>query len=259
MSKKKVTAISGTITLDLSKASTVPEDSDRLQLAAQVLTIKDDGGFAAAAEIVSTCAKRIRAHEEDWEGSKKLAHEAHASICATLKRLTGPYVKVREVLESKMRVYRNEQERLNAAAQAKIQESGTELKNELLQEAKGLRRMGDIKEAKRLEAQAETVILDVALPDVKPEVPNLQERRPMKGYCDKPMELIVAVAEGRVALLQNIIVRGGGVEEVPIIEINDRALQYLAKSLGEDISLRFPGCRAKAELSFAFTADKSNG
>lgn len=251
---KELTLLGSTVTLDLTVKADAPADSDRLALAAKVLEVKDDGAYATAAEIIQTCAARIKAHEDIWAPARQTSHLAHKTITETITKLTRPYTVIRSILETKMKDYRNAQEAAKVARETEIRDSGNALQKELADKARELRRAGDIRGAKELEAQAGTVITDIVLPDAKPEVQGLTEKRPWQPVIEKPMALIVAVAEGRVPLLHTIPKRGGGEEEFPILEINMAVLKHYVQTLGPDIAQKLPGIKAEKGLTFSVKA-----
>ena len=246
---KKPAALAGTISINLDREPDLPKDADRLTLAAATLTVTDEFTYERAADLLKSAVQRITTVEEFFEDSKSLAFKLHKSITSKIAFLTGPYRKVRETLEGKMKVYRLAQDEATKKATEEIQASGTELKQELEKRAEDARMVGNIKLAKELEAQAATVIVDVVLPDSRPDVEGIGERRPWKGKIRNEMELIVAVAEGRYPLMVTIIKKSGEVVEMPILEINQSVVDYICKRTEKDTKI--PGIDAYEDLDFS--------
>ena len=147
-----------------------------------------------------------------------------------------------------MRPYLQDLKEAKFESESQIKETGEAAKRELLAKAKELRRQGMIREAKALEAEAGEVITDVVLADQSPEVEGLQDKWPWKGVCESPMDLIIAVAEGRQALTVSIEVKGE-LREVPILIPNEQAINYFARKLQN--SMKIAGCKARQDVQFA--------
>lgn len=241
-------ALSGEVTINLDKAPDMPADAERLMVAATSLNVDTPEGFERAGELVLACSNRVTTIETFFEDDKVMANKLHKSITMKISKLTGPYKAVREVLEAKLKVFIRVSEYKDEQIAEEISTSGNALKDDLLKRSKDARMVGDIKLAKELEAQASTVVTDMVIPDSVPEVDGLGLRRPWKGEVENVMELIVAIAEGRVPLVHTVV-RGGNAEELPLLEVNESVLNYIAKRLGKD--MKIPGCRAYEDISFA--------
>lgn len=245
--------LAGVISVDMSQVPKLPGDLDRIKLAAETLEVKDDATFKRAAELLKTCAERITLVETEYEQMRVLTNLMHKEVTGKIKKYSGPYVKLRDLLEEKMKPFRLAQIESAKQVQNEIHLAGTELKQELTKQAEEARMVGNIKLARELERQAEEVVTYVIVADTKPDVDGLGERMPWKGVCKNVMQLIAAVAEGRVPLMHTVVRRGGATEELPIIEVNPVVLTYLAKRKGENLAL--PGCVAELDLQFVNKGD----
>ena len=248
MATKKETPLGGSVTINLDKLPDMPGDKDRLLLAAQTLVVNDDATYARGADLRESAQQRIRTIEAFFESDKKTSHSLWQSICTKIRTLSTPYSSVVMLVEPKMKNWRLEQERVKAETERALAAASEDVQTDLAEQARIARREGDIRTAKALEAQAREVVTDVVLPSTKPEVDNLTERRPWIGVIDKPMETIVAVAEGRVPLLHTITVRGE-VREEPLLIVNPAVVTFYAKKLEREMAI--PGCHAEQDLTFA--------
>jgi hypothetical protein len=212
------------------------------------LQVVDDDSYKTGASILEIAATRIAAVEQEFERDKVTAHGMHKSITDRIKRWTDPYRKIRADIEAKLGPYLLQLEAAKATHEEAIKTTGEAAKQDLLEQAKAARRRGDIKAARALEEQAESVMIDVVLPDSIPKVAGLQAKRPWVGVVDAPMELILAVAEGRFPLAHKILVAGKE-QEVPILMVSEQVVTYYAKKL--EASMKIPGCTAKKDVSFA--------
>jgi hypothetical protein len=247
---KAVAELSGPITIisDRPPQSEIG-DAARLQLALSMIEkVTSDSEYQRVAELLQTAASRIKTIEDEFESDKSTAHKLWKGITSRIARWTEPYAKLRADCEAKLRPYLESLEEAKSTAENQIRESGKAAKQELLDRAKELRRQGMIREAKSLEEEAKEAAFEVVLPDATPEVDGLQNKRPWVGVIDSPMELIIAVAEGRCPLNWTIPLRGEDIEE-PILIINERILNYMARKLQS--SMKIPGCHAKQEIKFA--------
>jgi hypothetical protein len=247
---KAVAELSGPITIisDRPPQSEIG-DAARLQLALSMIEqVTSDSEYQRVAELLQTAASRIKTIEDEFESDKSTAHKLWKGITSRIARWTEPYAKLRADCEAKLKPYLESLEAAKSTAETQIRESGQAAKQELLDKAKELRRQGMIREAKALEEEAKEAALEVVLPDVTPEVEGLQNKRPWVGVCDSPMELLVALGEGKFALMHKVMVSGREVE-LPIVEVNMTVLNYYAKRLQS--SMKIPGCHAKQEIQFA--------
>jgi hypothetical protein len=243
--------LTGTVTLDLTRIPDIPADADRLQIAIKSLEVTDEDSFTRAAEISGTCKDRIKKIENFFEDDKNTAHKLHASICSKIKDLSAPFRKVLEACEVQMKPFRIKQEQDKREAEDAIKVNGQAAQEELIAQAKLLRREGRIAEAKELEATAGMITTDVVLPDAKPQVEGMNERWKLKGELIPGtglMQLVTAIAEGNYSLMQTIEVAGQRIE-VPILEINPVVVKYWVEKLGEDANI--PGVRVVPDVNFA--------
>jgi hypothetical protein len=252
----KTKQLSGTITISLDKTPDLPGDKDRILLAAQTLEVVDDATYQRGADLREAALGRVKVVEEFFAADKKTSHGLWKSICDKITLLSAPYKQVLQVIEPKMKTWRLAEEAKIAEAAKEIESANEDVKVDLALQAKLARRNGDIALAKQLEAQMRDIPTEVALPSVKPEVENLTERRAWIGVCDKPMETIVAVAEGRTPLLHVITVRGE-VREEPLLIVNPAVVLFYARKLEREMSAYLPGCHAEQDLTFAGKGGRS--
>lgn len=251
------------VVLDLTVQPELPSDHSTLKTFAAQFEVRDDESYAIAAEMIQKSARWNANVEAFFDKGRAQAHAAHKWFTDTIKKLTAPY-DVRSILEPKMLRYRQEQERAKREAEERIRreqeaaeraarEEAARIQAEADAKARELRRQGDIAAAREMQQNAQqsaqTVIAEaessvgVILPDTRPNVGFLGESRPWTGVVDDPMELIRAVANGKVPLMYTTKT---GAE--PIVAVNQRIVTEIAKRLGkEDIGL--PGCRGERGLS----------
>lgn len=247
---KKEKEMSGIVSIDLSKVPDVPQDSAILQRAMDELTITDADSYARTSEIVAICHSRAKAIEAYFENDKKMANALHKSITAKIAAATAQFNIIKETGEGLMRTYKLKIEKDRIEGERKIKESGERAQHEVLEARRAALAIGDMKTARALAEQAETIVTDVVLPEQKLETPgSAGERRPFKATVENFMELIIAIAEGRVPLKVIIEGKNGG-SEVDLLEVNQTALNYLAKRQGVDLKL--PGVKVAQELEFAW-------
>jgi hypothetical protein len=246
--------ITGSVTLDLSRQPRAElGDHARLALAIETLEVTDDATYQRAGQIRLIASNRIKAVEEEFEADKRTAFQMHSSITGRIKRWTESYRTVVKAADDKMKPYYESVEAAKLSAESEIKETGEAAKEELLTQAKALRREGRIKEAKALEEEAAGIVTDVVLADATPTVEGTSSRRPWICELTNAMDLIVAIAEGRYPLMHKIIVQGKE-KEVPILDFNQTVGTYYAKKLTS--SMRIPGCKAKQDVQFASSRSK---
>lgn len=273
----KTEELQGVVSVDLRKEPNLPADHGTLEAAAKAFKVYNEESFAAAAEMIQTSAARIQTVESFFEADKSLAHRLHASICEKIRTITAPWRAVRPALEPKMKAFRNDQERKRQEEEARVQreqeaerqrvaQEAARIQQEADRQAAELRKQGEMKAAREVQQQAVQHAEEMAakvdafsdvgviLADEKPAVAGLGESRPWIGVVTDPLEIIKAVASGKIPLHFVMPRRGGGSEEIPILEVNQQVITYLAKRLGkEDIGI--PG--AKGERDFAFRVSKN--
>lgn len=243
------TEIVGKVTMDLDRQpKTEIGDAARLKLALSRIDVVDEITYNKVNDIGTLASERIKSVELEFENDKKMAHQMHASITGRIKRWTEPYRAIREDAEKKMAPYILKLEETKLLHEQAIKDTGTQAREELIEQAREARAEGNMRLARELEEQAASIEVDVVLPDSTPEGGGLDPRREWIGVCDSLMELIVAIAEGKYPLMHKISVKGKEAEE-PILFVNERVLGYLATKLTN--SLKVPGCKAVRDVSFA--------
>lgn len=268
------------VTLDMTLAPEQPADSGTIEAKVKAFQVTSEEEYTAASNMIQIAASNIAKAEAFFEGTpdnpgiKVLAHRAHAAICEKIRTITAPWRSVRANLEPKMKSYRKridderraaelklQQEQAEAARLAQVEADAIRLKAE--HEAAELRKAGDLRAAKEAQAnaaqQAQAVVEEAAamnevgviLPDVRP-VDGPGEARIWRGVVDDIKETCRAIGAGEVPLMFTLPKRGGGEEEVPIVEISQKVIDYLAKRHGRaDIGVN--GCHGERELSLRFS------
>ncbi len=242
----------GVIQIDTSARPDIPDDSRSLVTTAVALQVIDDESFEIAAGITQTCAARINTIQDpdnDLNKACKSAHGAHKAIVKVLKDLTEPYERVKMLCTTKMRAYRQEQDRQRQEAERAQRQQQESEQRRLEAEAAEAKRVGDLRTVREVVQKIEEVQQAPFIPDAKPQVEGLTERRPWTGVLDDQMVLIKAIADGTYPLMHAIPLRGGGEEMVPIVIVSQAVLTHYAKRLGEN--MRVPGCHAERGLDFS--------
>lgn len=240
------------VTINMAVRPDIPDDSRTLVASAVALNVIDDESFQIAAELASTCASRIATITDpgnDLSQARDAAHKSHKALVKVINGLVEPYERVRNMLTSKMHGYRIKQELERKAAEQKVQREAEAETRRLEQEARELKRLGEMKSAREVVQKIEEIQQAPFIPDAKPVVEGVTERRPWVAIIDDPLLLIQAVAKGEFALMHSVPKRGGGEESVPVLLVNPAVLSYYAKRLGDNFKV--PGCHAERELSFS--------
>jgi hypothetical protein len=261
------------ITLDMTRQPDLPEDYKTLKAFAQEFRVETEEDFQIATELIQKSARWMSSVEVFFDEGKKKAHAAHRWFTQTIAGLCAPY-DVRPVLQPKMVAFRKRQDDERRAAEEKARREAEaaeqaaraeaeRIRLEAERAAAELRKQGELKAAREMQAeaaeQAQNVVEQAqAIADVgtilpaAPKVAGLGESRPWIGVIDDPMEVIKAVAAGKVPLMFTLPKRGGGMEEVPLLEVNQRVVTEMAKRLGRP-SIGIPGCRGEREVGLRFS------
>lgn len=219
------------------------------------IAITDDASFATVARVVNAAKDRISRIKEFFRESKELANRAHKAVCANENTALDPYIKLVGSGDAAMKTYRIEQKRstdeARRIADAAVQKANAERAQAAAQdveskrlEAERLRDLGRIAEAKTLETTP--VVMPVAMPAVTvieraaPKVAGINEKWPWTAKVVDKMEIIRAVAEGKIPLTYG---------DKDLIEINETLLRALAKQRQKDFDV--PGAVAEPEPQFA--------
>lgn len=240
---KATKALAGSITIDLSPNTDELTKDNQLLALAQQLDVKDDASLDLAARLVVNCGERVTAIEAFFKDMVATAHAAHKTLTSKRGALIKPYEDARELIQNKMKPYRRLQEKQAAEAQEAAQQVHAEEQGDVAAQVRTLRRQGRMTEAKALESSASQIVAPV-MQITAPELEGLGERKPWKGTCHTPMELILAIAKGDVALLHEI-----KDEQVPLIYVNQKVLDHLARTHMKAFNV--PGCTAEQDLTFA--------
>jgi hypothetical protein len=260
-----LTALLGTVVqIDLTKDVSVPDDGERMLLVGQQLLIDSDEAYITAAEVMKVCAARVKQHNAGkWARLKTLVNSIHDLIMAELKNLTGNYITARDLLETKMAAYDRSKISATEQARAAIKESGEALQSELLGKATQLKREGDLQGARELQAQAGAVVTDVVLAPTTVSVPGISKRREWKAEfitgggetVSGEMTLLIAIAEGRVKMMQTVKTPKKGFQDKPLVTFDMSVLNYFARTMPGELGAKFPGVKAVQSLDFSVRSE----
>lgn len=239
--------LTGTVSIDLTKQYERPMEAAKVTRLAGELKVIDQDSFDIAGQVVVRCADEIKSIQKESDEVRVMAYKLHKTITGNIAKACKPFEDARELLEEQMKPFRLAQKAEAAEIQDSVIKAVDETKAELLAEAKRLRKLGKIAEAKALEVQAGELMAPV-LPEEGIEVEGLGEREPWIGECTDLMELVRAVADGKVPLKQMIKVKGED-REVNCLEVNEQWLRYVAKTMRK--AMNIPGCKAVQDINFA--------
>ena len=267
--------LTGVVSVDLSKEPLPHPQSATIKGIVEAMTVTDEVSYKAAADIITRSDAVVASVESYFEADKNLAFKLHKSICAKINTLAAPWKNVRAVLIPKMTTFRRQQEEKRRAEELRLQREAEKREHEARQEAlriqqeaaraaEELRRAGQMREAKEAQTRAQEQAAEVvntaqALADIGTVLPATApmggpgEARIWGGVVDDILATCRAVGSKQIALEYELPKRGGGTEMVPLLEVNQRVIDYLAKRHGrEDINV--PGCRGDRGLSLRFSA-----
>ncbi len=280
--------LSGIVSVDLSKSPEIPKQAAMLVEAAANLQVNNEESYQVAAGLIQASAGAIASVEAFFDGTpdnpgmKVLAHRAHKAICDKVTKITAPWRTVRATLEPRMKTYRAQQEAAKRQAEESLRRQAEEaaraarveaerIQNEAAAKAEALRREGDMRAAKAQEKAAAEVAqqtaaaaemmaeVGVILP-AAPKTAGLGESLPWVAEITDVMEIIKAVASGDVPLYHLMPKRGGGMEDEPLLVINQQVLNYIAKRMGkEDIGIKGVRGVRNVQLRFSKSAAVQSG
>lgn len=230
------------------------------------LTITDDASF----QVFGTMLVKIKEAESDANLVLKdqiaAANKAHKSLTELRGTLLKALEKLHAAVEEPMQVFRLKQietrETVIESDHAAIESNREELLHQaqkLQADAAAAKERMDMRGARELQQKAQDLLVQSQTPisvviaaNQKPAIAGLGEAYPWGAVIEDPMELIKAVADGRVPLIQEVIKKGVP-EMKPIILIDESVVTYLAKRYEKDLNL--PGCKAKQGLQFRRQAE----
>jgi hypothetical protein len=224
-------------------------------LVAETWVVDDDESLAGALEMAHTCDIRIENIEGEFEEEKGLLWKLHQGLCGKIKKWSTPYKTAKGIFESKAATFRQLQKAQIAEYESTSVQSAEKEKANLLRQASKAIREGRVSDARKLREQAEQVVA-IVLTDVKPEVAGVGEKEPWVPVPgpNSTMELIQAIASGKFPLKHSKPKRGGGHEEVDILEVNDVLVKYLARTQEQNFAV--PGFTVKQDIKFSHKKEK---
>jgi len=228
--------MSNILTLALGATPSIAQDSAILQQALNSVKITDELSFARVADIVRDCGDAKKSIEGFFEQPRELAHKAHKSITERIATMVRPFETIANAGKANMKAFRDEQRRVEQQRAAEIERAAREERERLEREAREARKRGEMAAAREIVAQAEMVVAEAPTP-VAAKVAGIQEPKSFKADVMEPMELIKAIASGKVDLIQQ---RSKGAPE-PLVRVNETLISDMARRLGLDLKL--PGVK----------------
>lgn len=229
--------------------------------------IKTDSDYVQVGQLAVTSGNAIKQIQDGYKDEKAKAHKAHADICANEKTDLSIWTKIRDMaarelkrwneeLERKKRAEEDRRRREDEERERKAREEAEALERKAQEEAAALRKQGEIRAARetvvQAQLQAQEIVAEaqesvgVVLPDNRPKVNGLGDSYRWKarevvkeGDPDWGiMEVIRAIAAGRIPLRYLTPVRGGQPEMRRLLEINPTVLNEVGNRIRrEDIGI----------------------
>lgn len=272
--------LSGVVSLDLRKQPEIPASQKTVEAQAKAFVVDSEDSYSAGVALIQSSAGAIAKVEAFFESDKSLAYQLHASICEKIRTITAPWRAVRPAIEPKLKAYRKAQDDIRRAEEQRLARESEQariaaateaarIQREADEKAALLKRQGELSAAREVKAEAQEqaiAVMDAAdvVADVgtilpaAPRTSGLGESRPWIGVIDSPLEVLQAIASGKIPLMYTIPKRGGGTEEVPLVTINQQVVTYAAKRLGkQDIGI--PGTHGERDISLRISSKGAVG
>lgn len=274
----KSEALTGIVSLDLTREPSLPEDHGTLMKFAQDFAVTDEPSYAEAARLIQQSSRFSANVEAFFSEGKANAHKAHKWFCDRITAICKPY-DVRPVLEPKMKAFRAKQERERQEAERRVQAEADRQRREAEAEARRiqavadaqateLRKAGEMRAAREAESaaqqQAQAVVqqaeeladIGTILPDAKPLGGPGEARIWVAEVVDIKL-LCRAIADGTVDLEQMMSGGPKNGQMVPLLTVNQSVVDNLAKRMGrEDIGI--PGVRGTRGLQLRFSSKEAS-
>lgn len=190
---------------------------------AQALAIRSPEDMAMADAHLAKARAHVKMIEEAFRDSKAKAKQAHQAICDLEKRALTPALEVARVLNPKMTAWTLEQRRIQEAEQRRLEDQAAKDAERL---AKKLEKKGDPDGAELARATP----APVAAPSRIPTGMASTLRSTWKAEVKDKLKFIRAVAAGKVS--------------DGLVQIDQGAIDRLAKALGKDLTNHYPGLEA---------------
>ena len=156
----------------MNELQIIEKESKDLVTQAKNIIIKTQEHYINTAEIL----KKIKAFKlkvkSYWKPLKDKAHETHKQICTKESAQLGPAADVEKVVNSKLAVWDDEQDRKRRIAQAKLDEKARKDAEKLAERARKAEAKGNTEKAEELNEQAEEK--EFAVPVAPPATPKVE-------------------------------------------------------------------------------------
>jgi hypothetical protein len=213
----------------MNNLQTIEKESNNLVTKVQNTIIKTQEQYVDGAEFLKSIKAqklKIKAH---YKGMKDKAFEAHKEVCREEKKYLSPVEGAEKMMNSKLGVWDDEQDKKRRIAQAKLDEKNRKEAEKLAERAKKAEAKGNTEKAEELKEQAEEK--EFAVPIAPPTTPKVE------GLTKK------VTWKARVADVSKLP------EEYVIKTPNMPMLNAVARSTKGTIKL--PGVEFYAEKSFS--------
>lgn len=232
-------------TQDLILKDTPPELQGRLsmlELSVRGLVVNDDVTYQAGIDLGRTIKDAAAAADSYFRPDIKRAHEIWKSLTGKLKVFTDKYDDLFAIVNKRLVAWVKEQDEIKRRAERELADQADELRRQKLQEARLALRQGQVAVADQLQEEAQSVVAPT-LPSLVPKVEGAYEVDRWTGECIDPMDLLQAVASGKIKPIHTIPGARRDTEVVePVFIVNPKVLNYYAGMLKENF--KWPGCRA---------------
>jgi hypothetical protein len=214
----------------------------RLEMAAQILSLESETDYRNAGEMLTRVATSRNNWSAYWEGVIRPLKTAYDAARGKRDEVAKRLDSIRSTLESKMSIFRTQQDLLHREANARLEDAAEALRGSLMNEAKGLLIAGRRDEAVATMEQADAVIA----PRIEVERSKLDGVAAVQDYdveITDLMALVIAVAKGEVPLYG--AVNG---KRVALLEARESLIKDRRKSMGE--AFRMPGVKVTPKTRY---------
>lgn len=277
--------LTGTQTFDMGFKPSVPNDAlvqlkplsvESIELM-QSYRIKSSQDYAQVAQLVLVSAERMAVIDADYEDITKLAHAVHRHFTGDREKYKAGWNSILTLGKRELARWDSEQARLKAAEEARIRREEEAKQRAAYEEARKLqaaadakaaelRRQGDVRAAKEAQqqavSQAQELIaaaepIGVILPDSRTKVsgisPSSKWKARLTGETEADqdaalMDLIRAIAAGRVSLRHLTPVRGSAPQKKRLVDVDETVLSEIGNRLRKQ-DLGIPGTEGYTEHS----------
>lgn len=216
-------------------------------------TIKNDQEYVAVANLVQVAASRQAAIEAGYEDIKDLANRIHKTICQHENEDKALWSQIQTVGRNAIAAFRRKQDEEKRRAELKAAEEArqaqleadkvaAEIRKRAEEEALALKMQGEARAAretqKEAEKQAQTIIAEAddmqdigVIEPSAPRVSGVSDSRRWKAEITDQMEFLKEIVANRAPSSVIMKVRGKGEQSVPLVEINQTALNFLAQRI----------------------------